>query len=497
MTEKINLRHLNETYIRIDAERSTVQEIADYFTFLVPDYQFMPSYKYRRWDGKISLVDRRNQTTYKGLVPEIIAFAAEKGYECVLDEALLSSYGEETRNHESVSNLLRELKLPPNKPLRDFQIRAIIDSVVSKRGIVISATGSGKSMVIYCICRWLMDHTSEKILLVVPTVNLVNQMMGDFNEYGHYDSTWSKDFVHGIYGGKEKINHVARVFVSTWQSIYRLPRAYFEQFIAVLGDECHLMDSSCVSSVAEKASKAKYKIGFTGTLSEDPLKEMTLTGLFGPPILCATSKELQDRGILAKLRIRNLALKYSEKEAAIVRKLDYRGEIDYVVSSPKRLKFLTQLGTEMNGNMLILVSLIEKHGMPLYQALKKFAKTKQVFFVHGSTDPLERERIRKMVEKRNDMVIVASYGVMSTGANMVNLHNVVFGAPSKSKIRVLQSIGRGLRKGGDKQSVDVIDIIDDFSGETETNNYLLDHFEERLRYYKQEGFEYTTHELKF
>jgi superfamily II DNA or RNA helicase len=173
----------------------------------------------------------------------------------------------------------------------------------------------------------------------------------------------------------------------------------------------------------------------------------------------------------------------------------YQDEIDYLVSSNARNNFIKNLALKIKGNTLILFQLVEKHGKGLHELIRNKAENRDVFFVFGGVDTEEREQVRAITEKSNNAIIVASYGTFSTGINIRNLHNIIFASPSKSRIRNLQSIGRGLRLKDNNSHATLYDISDDLTY-NEKENYTLNHFRERINIYSEEDFDYEIHNIE-
>ena len=249
----------------------------------------------------------------------------------------------------------------------------------------------------------------------------------------------------------------------------------------------------------EKLRDAKYRIGTTGTLDGTQTHKLVLEGLFGPVHRVTTTKELMDSNALAQLSIDVLLMKYNDLECQTAKHFDYQQEIDFIVAHEARNRFIRNLAIAQTGNTLILYNYVEKHGKPLYALidakLNEFPRrTRQLFFVSGAVETDERERIRAITEKEKDAIIVASMGTFSTGINIRNLHNIIFASPSKSQIRILQSIGRGLRKSDDGRATKVFDIADDLHWK-KNRNYTLDHAAERIKLYSSEKFDYKIHEV--
>jgi superfamily II DNA or RNA helicase len=384
---------------------------------------------------------------------------------------------------EGVSDYMKSISR--HEP-RDYQITAVYDALRYNRKLLISPTASGKSLMIYSIVRYFVEK-EHNILLIVPTTSLVEQMYKDFDDYG-----WNaEEYCHKIYSGKEKTTN-KNVVITTWQSIYNLPRSFFEKFDVVIGDEAHQFKSKSLVGIMTKMDNAKYRFGFTGTLDGSQTHKWVLEGLFGPSYKVTQTKELIEKGYLSKLQIKVLLLKHNEHQFN-----EYEDEIQYLISHDKRNKFIKNLSLDLKGNTLILYSRVETHGQPLYEMINSSAaKDRKIFFVYGGVDAEEREKVREITEKENDAIIVASYGTFSTGINIKNLHNIVFASPSKSRVRNLQSIGRILRKGENKNKAILYDIADDITYKSK-KNYTLNHLIERIKIYNEEKFNYEIIQLDF
>ena len=479
------LHKLNEAYIKVECEKSISQELSSYFSFRVPGYQFVPAYKNKLWDGFIRLYDLRTNQIYHGLVPYIQKFCAERNYTSEINSEI--SVTESFSLVEAV-DFIRTLDLPHE--IRDYQLNAFVQAVRNRRLLLLSPTASGKSLILYVILRWLQESDYKRGLLIVPTTSLVEQMYTDFESYG-YDS---EKYCHRQYSGKEK--HTNKLLtITTWQSIYKNDADYFEQFDFVMGDEAHQFKAKSLTTILSGCTSAKYRIGTTGTLDGTQTHRLVLEGLFGPVYKATTTSELIDKGQLASFKIKCLILKHNEAVCKQARDWDYNTEIDYIVQNPARNEFIRNLALSLNGNTLILFQFVEKHGKDLYSIIKDSVKDRHVFFVFGGTDVEVRESVRAITEKERDAIIVASYGTFSTGVNIRNLHNIIFASPSKSRIRNLQSIGRGLRKGDNKEEAVLFDIADDFRI-GKFVNYTLKHFIERVKIYDDEKFNYKFYNIE-
>ena len=480
----------NEAFIKFDCEKSVAQELADYFTFFVPGYQFMPAYKNKLWDGKIRLADLRTYTIYHGLVPYIEKFCDEREYKLGIDTPVNVTENFSITEAKAFIDDLNLDKSIITEGARDYQVKAFITAVRTKRMLLLSPTGSGKSLIQYLILRYLQHKDYKKGLLIVPTTSLVEQMYADFVSYG-YDAA---EYAHRQYSGKDK--HTDKFLtITTWQSIYKNPPEYFEQFDFVLGDEAHQFKAKSLTTIMTGLKNAKYRIGCTGTVDGTQTHKLVLEGLFGPLYQSTTTAKLIENKQLADFRIKCLVLKYPEDVCKQSRGWDYQSEIDYIVSSRARNEFIRNLALSLEGNSLILFNLVEKHGKQLHKLIEEKADNRHVFFVYGGTDVEIREQVRAITEKENNAIIVASYGTFSNGINIRNLHNVIFASPSKSRVRNLQSIGRGLRIGDNKTEAVLYDIADDFRIGKHVN-FTLRHLQERVKIYDDEKFKYKFYNIE-
>jgi len=467
----------NEVHLTVDAPPHVQQELSDYFTFDVPGAKYMPQYRNRHWDGKIRLFSTATGELYVGLLDKVIAWARKANYSVEFKNN--ETYGTPFEENEEIS--LEGVKdymsaISSFKP-RDYQVDGVYDALKYNRRLIISPTGSGKSLMIYAVARYHVGR-KRRILLVVPTTSLVEQMYKDFIDYG-----WDVEkYCHKVYAGRKKTTQ-QRVTISTWQSIYTMDKTFFAQFDVIIGDEAHQFKSKSLIGIMSKMRDTKYRYGVTGTLSGSQTHKWVLEGLFGPSYKVTQTSDLQKKGQLAKLDIRIILLKHPAIPFD-----DYREEMNYIIEHEKRNLFIRNLTLSLKGNTLVLFSRVEAHGEPLYNLINN-DNDRKVFYVHGGVDSEEREEVRSIVDREADAIIVASYGTFSTGINIKNLHNVIFASPSKSRIRNLQSIGRVLRKGKNKNKAMLYDIADDITVNNK-KNYTLNHLMERVKIYNEENFDY-------
>jgi len=494
----IKVRKKNHAFLDIECEPSVANELCDFFTFFVPGYKFMPSYKNKMWDGKIRLYDTRKKELYAGLFKYVQEFANAEGRDYRIELEHDTYYGLPGVEHDVDMSFIKDLTLSAQgKPIepRDYQLQAIEYGLKEKSAMLISPTASGKSLVIYSLLRYILEDTDKKILIIVPTTSLVEQMYNDFADYSQYDDGFDvKSMCHRVYSGRPKMSE-ERVMISTWQSIYKLQGSFFEQFGAVFGDEAHNFKAKSLTSILSKCREAEYRFGTTGTLDGTQTHKLVLEGLFGPAFYVTTTKKLMDEGSLSDLDISVLLMKHNEEVRRKFGKKTYQEEIDYIVTYEKRNQFISNLALDQDGNTLVLFQYVEKHGKPLYNLIAdKAHKRRKIFYVSGETGVDTREEIRRITETQKNAIIVASLGTFSTGINIRNLHNIIFASPSKSQIRILQSIGRGLRKSEDGRKTKLYDLADDLHWKSR-KNFTLNHAAERIKIYTKEKFRYKIYEI--
>ena len=482
--DRVDILPKDEVNVKIECDRGLAQELSDYFTFEVPGAKFMPSYKNRMWDGKIRLFNTATYTIYKGLIARIKKFCQDRDYECVIHGGLLDT-------NDIALNELEEFLKGKYEP-RDYQLRAIAYALRCHRALILSPTASGKSFIIYCILKYLLAQECLKALVIVPTTSLVHQMDTDFKDYS-FSEAGQFDYTHLIMSGQEKYNEEAKIFISTWQSIYKMPKKWFDQFDVVIGDEAHQFKATSLTKIMTKMDRCKYRFGMTGTLDGTQTNKLVLEGLFGPVMNVVQTKELIEKGTLSDFRIKALVLKYPDDTRKSMNKVTYQKEIEFLIQNEYRNNFIKNLALTRKGNTLVLYQMVDKHGQLLYNSINESGK--EVYFVHGGIDATTREEIRHRVEQSDNAIIVASYGTFSTGINIRNLHNVIFASPSKSRVRNLQSIGRALRKGDNKSIATLYDIADDLSHKS-WNNHTIKHFAERVKIYNEQEFDYKIYNIK-
>ena len=493
----ITVEKIDEVHLRVYADDPSIeQELSDFFTFEYPGARFTPQYRARLWDGKVRLYDIIRKTLPVGLIQYVIDFSDRNNYQIEFkgEENILARENTTYKEVEEFAKWLNPHGHGKPIEIRDYQIEAVRHALDHKRTLLLSPTASGKSFIIYTTMRWHLDK-GRKCVIIVPTTSLVEQLYADFEDYSSANGWKTSYHCQKLYSGFTK-DFSKDVLITTWQSIYKQPKQWFNQFDVIFGDEAHQFKATSLNSVMNKMTDVKYRIGTTGTLDNKKVHKLVLEGLFGMTHKVTTTKDLMDAGTLAKLNITCILLKYDDITRQGRKNNQYADEMDFIVSNDKRNNFIRNLALKSEGNTLVLFQFVNKHGKILLNMIKEKAHgERKVFFVSGATDVEDREAIRKITETESDAIIVASFGTFSTGINIPSLENVIFASPSKSKIRNLQSIGRGLRLKNGKTECNLYDLADDLSWKS-WKNHTLHHFAERLKTYSEEQFNYKIVEVK-
>jgi superfamily II DNA or RNA helicase len=483
----VTIEKLDEVYVRVFSDPSIEQELSEFFTYEYPGAKFTPQYRARLWDGKVRLYDQLRKTLYVGLVEYVEQFCERNDYLLTwkTDFNVLNGITD-----EQVYDFAKWLNPHGRgKPIeiRDYQIEAVKTALDKERTLLLSPTASGKSFIIYTTMRWHLEH-KRKCIIIVPTTSLVEQLYADFEDYSSANGWKVSKHCQKLYSGFTK-DVTSNVLITTWQSVYLQSKLWFSQFDVIFGDEAHQFKAKSLTGVMEKMDTVRYRVGTTGTLDNKKIHRLVLEGIFGPVHRVTTTKALMESQKLAQLKITCVVLKYTDEIRKERKNNTYQDEMDWIVSHYPRNKFIRNLAVKSTGNTLVLFQYVEKHGKILYEMIKeKSHEGRKVFFVYGGTETSDRESIRHITEGEEDAIIIASYGTFSTGINIPSIENVIFASPSKSKIRNLQSIGRGLRLKEGKTHCNLYDIADDLHWKT-WKNHTLNHAAERYKTYAEEQFD--------
>lgn len=479
----IHLKYVNDVHMQVVADPGIIMELSETLTFFAENYKFNPKYRAKIWDGKIRLLNSMTGLLYSGLAQRVKKFCDSRGYTMTFDREL--TY-DNISEHE-LREFIKTLGIPEKYEVRDYQFDSILKCIRAGRRTLVSPTSSGKSLMIYILMRYYQEH---KGLIIVPTIGLVGQMESDFRDYGYEGE------VHCSTGGLSKANDIpADLVITTWQSLNngknKMPSAWYKQFGSVFGDEAHGAKATSLIQILSSLTNCRNRFGTTGTLDGNPLNEATIEGLFGAKYQAVTTKELMDQGYVTKLKIKCIVLKYPKEIAKQLKTAKYDEEVSFITKHEPRNNFIKNLTLSLKGNKLVFFRLTD-HGEELYKAIS--SGNDNAFYIDGSVKGEVREQIRKAIEEEENATLVASLGTTSTGVSINKLHHMIAASPSKSKIKVLQSIGRMLRQHKTKEYAILYDIVDDLSIGSH-KNFTLRHFIERTKIYDAEEFSWKIYHV--
>lgn len=451
-------------HIKIETENyDYLKSVREYFSDFVEGYQFMPAFTNSGWDGKVSMFNTPKRTLPYGLLIDLLRYHKQyhQDFPIHIDPKVIEMFkGGKLKVKENLS-------LKPH----DYQLDCVEASLHYKRGLIRSATASGKSLIIAYILKTLFENKkTKKALIIVPTISLVEQFYDDLLGYGYF----TKKDIGRVYEKFKQFEN--RIVIATWQTLSKY-HPLLAEFTAVICDETHGAKAYEIKKILQKCTTADYRLGFTGTLPELPVDLWNVKSFLGPIIREYGAGELGDQGYISKCNIVTINLQYA-KEA-------WKGKYDEVKTevfqNKFRLSVIKHIVKSVNKNILLLVGKVEDEGQLLKNYLDDCGKT--VVFLWGKTKVEDREYWRKECEKRNDVVIIATYGIFQLGINIPSLKYIILASPFKSKIRVLQSVGRSLRKHSDKMhGAYVFDIFDNYV------KYIHQHGLRRAKYYQLEQF---------
>jgi len=501
MTEShIIISKKNEAFLHVSGDPGVLMELSETLTFEVPGYRFTPAYKSGRWDGRIRLYNLASKTMYAGLYNKLIEFCESRKYTYTLESTGYYSMPgvQENLGFDDIAEYMKSLELSSSGKLleiRDYQINAVHIALRDTKALLLSATSSGKSMIQYSICRHILENDENaKILMVVPTVSLTTQMFKDFDDYSSKNGWNAEENMHLISAGKDKKTNKP-ITISTFQSIAELPASYFNKFDVVLVDEAHRAVAKSITSIFEKCTEAKYRLGFTGTVQDSKCNVLVLQGLTGPIHSIVSTKELIQNKQASGLNLNIVILDHKEEINKAFKHSEYDDEVKYLVSNERRNKFIRNLALQTTGTTLVLFRFVDLQGKPLYNLIKDATQDRDVYFIDGGAKKEAREEVR-IVAKDRPIVIVASYGTFSTGVNIPTIENIIFAHPTKSKITSLQSIGRGIRLSEGKSECNVYDVSDNMTYKKYVN-HTYKHLSERIKIYTSEGFKFKITKIPF
>lgn len=504
----ITVQKKNESFLSIRCDLGIAMELSEAFMFEVPGAKFQPAFKRGIWDGKIRLFNLGKRTLPVGLFHKLKEFGEQRNYSICLENS--EKYGSPDDcypvSKQDVAKYVESLDLhgSGNKvTVRDYQLDGIWTALNKQRGILNSATGSGKSLMLYSICRYMTEVLKIRVLIIVPTISLTSQLKSDFDDYSSNVDWSADDNVHTITAGVSK-NIDKPIVISTFQSIYKMPADWYngtsgegmQGFGAIICDEGHKIQSKTIAGIYEIATEVKYKLACTGSVHDTKCHILTMQGLTGKVYDIATTKKLIDDKQLVPLDIKVIVLDYDKEICSAMSKVDYETEIKFITTNTKRNKFISNLSIKCVGTTLVLFRYIDQGKVLFNTITDKVADTRKVYFIDGSVTGEDRETIRSTANFEGNSIIVASMATFSTGVNLPSIENIIFAHPFKSKITGLQSIGRGLRLKTGKTKCVLFDISDNMTHKRYVNT-VYSHLGDRLDMYTNAGFDFNITHIPF
>jgi superfamily II DNA or RNA helicase len=416
-----------------------------------------------------------------GLLKELSKAIAKEGFGVEIEEDI--------KNIFSPINLQTDFNLLPlSMEYRDYQEQAIKQTISHGRGVIILPTASGKTYVMAGLIKnikLMLNKPEAKTLVLVPSIQLVEQTYKDFLDYGLTDVTkWS---------GKNKPDFEnSKIIVAGTQILLSKSTdlSILSQIDLFLCDEVHGIRKALSINKIFNLLDTPYTFGFTGTMPSSLIDQWNIIGKFGPVNYEEKTKTLEQKDYIATFKIIILKIKHDNVPASIAmpdRSLEsFQRELDFLLQNKRRNEIICNLSSKLQNNTIIMVDRID-HGLALMDILKQITK-KPFYFIRGTTDIEEREEIRKLMNKQNDIIVVAMSKIFSTGINIPNLHNIIFASAGKAKIKIMQSIGRALRLHPNKKVANIFDISDN-------TIYSRKHLQQRITLYDNEKYLYEIKKL--
>lgn len=527
-----------EMFSIIEADRVEYHQVKLHLTRYVKNYRFDPRFKLGVYDGKIShFKDGEFKLGLWKEVQELCKlnnwkFEVENKEDFPVNKKITIENLKEFCNKFFINH--------KNKDDTTFfpyehQIESAFKLLKSRYCLLEVGTGGGKSLTFAIIAFYILKEINPKtkFLLIVPNISLVTQF---YNDITNYNKGWNNENLNPlnikmteIMSDKPRIDEgESNIFIGTYQSLEKRDKEFFKQFHVVATDECHIAGQKSSGSGMKQITKilnytvgyAYMRFGMSGTYpKEDTLDYLTIQSLHGPRIMEVQAKDLMNKGIITNVKIKALLLNYNDQEfndnIAIIRRGNGKGAFDlekkYIIQSEARLKFIyDKILSKVQKNSLVLFNLIE-YGQKIYKMLRNNLQDIDVYYIDGSTSKDKREYIKKKLDslgrrgkigkilkddtiKDRPKILCASFGTLSTGVSINNLHNIIFMEAFKSEQIIIQSIGRILRLHKDKITAMVFDIVDIFDDRTKKKNTLYKHYKERKIFYNKR--EYPVEEIK-
>ena len=467
--------------LELDARRRLV----NMFKYDVPYARYLPAVRLGRWDGKVAYF-QLGGSTFVNLLPNILPVLDEMGYDVELDDQ--RTYSTRFDFAQAREDTFVDRAWPAGHPaagepivLRDYQVEIINNFLANPQSIQEVATGAGKTIMTAALSSQIEPY--GRSIVIVPNKSLVTQTERDYRNLG---------IDVGVYFGDRK-EHGHQHTICTWQSLNILLKntknqsaditigEFLEGVVCVIVDEVHMAKADALKTLLTGVmAEVPIRWGLTGTIPKEEFEAKSLLVSLGPVISRLSANELQQQGVLAQCRV-NIVQMVDHREHT-----NYQSELKYLLEEPGRLDAMAGLIQQVNstGNTLVLVDRISA-GQALVQRLGERA-----VFVSGATKARDRQEEYDEVAEASDKIIVATYGVAAVGINIPRIFNLVLLEPGKSFVRVIQSIGRGIRKAEDKDHVEIWDI-------TSTCRFSKRHLTKRKTYYREANYPFTQERLEW
>jgi superfamily II DNA or RNA helicase len=362
---------------------------------------------------------------------------------------------------------------------RDYQLESATKALQNGQGVIVLPTSAGKTLTIALIAATAVNRHNFKVLILVPNIQLVEQTYNDFIDYGIDSNSISKWTGNNEYKSTNIVIANNQILLSKTQDV-----SVLNTFHVVVCDEVHKIGTAEKISKLVKGLHAPYKFGFTGSLPENNFDRWSINRIFGPVIYEKLSVELRQDKFISKVRVIGLEMEYRNipeftRPSMAEPTAGYMEETEWLHTNEYRNTTMVKLINKLETNTLVLVDRIA-HGEHLLDFFKS-RTDKQIYFIQGSVDVEEREKMRQVMEETTNVVCIAISNIFSTGISIKNLHNIVFASIGKARIKIIQSIGRSLRLHHSKDMATVFDIAD------VCLHYGYKHYEERKRLYNAEN----------
>lgn len=468
-----------------DLDPNTRRKLVEALEFFIPGAKYQPSYKLGRWNGKGSHCTMGGRS-YLNLLDKLIPIVQEQGYEIEIDDrrAVHNFEFEEVKANSYAHILWPEGHTRAGQPimLMDHQIEVLNSYLNNVTGINIAPTGAGKTIITAILSHKVQPY--GRSIVIVPTKDLVTQTEEDYINLG---------LDVGVFFGDRKEYEKTHT-ICTWQSLESLSKrskeidleidinAFFDGVVCVMVDEVHKAKADVLRKLLSTyLANCPIRWGLTGTMPEEEADKFAVIACIGPMLGKINTKELQDKGLLAQLHIEVWQMQDLGESAFD----NYQSELKWLTTSQPRIKFLAEAVQTMsdNGNTLVLVDRIET-GEMLQSMIP------DSIFVSGSMKSKDRKAEYKEVQEVDGKVIIATYGVASTGINIVRIFNLVLFESGKSFTRVIQSIGRGIRVAPDKDFVNVYDVCSNCK-------FSKRHLTKRKKFYNEAEYPFTVKKITY